>query len=472
MNIRTLAACAVLSTSSLAHAQFISDSFTYQGTLNDEGAPANGLYDISFNIYDASIGGSIVPDGSMTVYNIEVVDGLFATRIDFGVTGSVFDTDQTRWIELQVAPSGSLVFATLSPRQRITPAPVANYALRAGTTLTDAFRNGSSIHIGSTLIPFSLISDDSQVAQMRLGSTSGMSGPGSLNLYDEDGAYTLNMRHDSANGGGGLMSIARNNLDQVGLLFDGNKSGSESAALSIFGVSQSIELNTAAAGDNSVTFPVDAINSTEILNEVGASETTQTGNFSLTDDPDVIDLVESVTINAPTDGYVLVIATSYATLAANRFGGSPVSFGVSDNASAFAPWGSTQIRLPADTETDIHTLPVATHAIFPATVGANTYYYLGDKNYVDGGVSVLNTQLSAIFIPTSYGSIARQNGDNANSYTSQVRRDKTVVEILSEQNRALRADTQRQQRELDSMKSQLQQLLEQSKELQEQQKRD
>ena len=56
--------------------------------------------------------------------NAQVVDGLFATELDFGA--AAFD-GQERWIELRVGPdAGSMV--TLMPRQKVTPAP---YALTA-----------------------------------------------------------------------------------------------------------------------------------------------------------------------------------------------------------------------------------------------------------------------------------------------------------------------------------------------------
>ncbi|MCA9275763.1 MAG: hypothetical protein KDA29_07040 [Phycisphaerales bacterium] len=43
---------AVLAT--IAHAE----PFTYQGSLNDNGAPANGEYDLIFRLYDAASGGA------------------------------------------------------------------------------------------------------------------------------------------------------------------------------------------------------------------------------------------------------------------------------------------------------------------------------------------------------------------------------------------------------------------------------
>jgi hypothetical protein len=68
--------------------------FTYQCRLRDSGAPANGVYDFRFILYDAASGGNQV--GS-EVYNddISVSDGLFTVNLDFG--GSVF-TGEARMI--------------------------------------------------------------------------------------------------------------------------------------------------------------------------------------------------------------------------------------------------------------------------------------------------------------------------------------------------------------------------------------
>ena len=41
---------------SIARAQ--GTAFTYQGRLNDGGAPANGSYDLQFILYNAGVGGS------------------------------------------------------------------------------------------------------------------------------------------------------------------------------------------------------------------------------------------------------------------------------------------------------------------------------------------------------------------------------------------------------------------------------
>ena len=48
----SLALCVtLLSTLAPQHSEAQGTAFTYQGRLNDNGAPANGIYDLQFRIY-------------------------------------------------------------------------------------------------------------------------------------------------------------------------------------------------------------------------------------------------------------------------------------------------------------------------------------------------------------------------------------------------------------------------------------
>jgi hypothetical protein len=118
-----------------AHAQ--TTAFTYQGKLNDTGAPANGSYDISFAAYDAAVGGDLI--GAMvTNVAVSVSNGVFATSVDLGA--GVFTGDD-RWLEIAVSTNGANAFSTMVPRQMFSPAPYAIYSPTAGTADTAAVAN-------------------------------------------------------------------------------------------------------------------------------------------------------------------------------------------------------------------------------------------------------------------------------------------------------------------------------------------
>ena len=104
----------------------VGTAFTYQGRLTDGGSPANGDYDFRFRLYDVSSGGS--PVGSVTQGDVTVTEGLFTVELDFG---AVFD-GTALWLDIGVRPgSSSGAYSALTPRQPLTPAPYALYALGA-----------------------------------------------------------------------------------------------------------------------------------------------------------------------------------------------------------------------------------------------------------------------------------------------------------------------------------------------------
>lgn len=110
-----------------------SAAFTYQGRLNDTGAPANGLHDFRFKLFDAASGGTQVGT-TLCVDNLQVTAGLFSATLDFG---NQFKTPVPRFIEIEVRRDTGLDctnvggFVLLSPRQAITPTPTASHATSA-----------------------------------------------------------------------------------------------------------------------------------------------------------------------------------------------------------------------------------------------------------------------------------------------------------------------------------------------------
>ncbi len=130
---------ALLAGSNWLHAQ--GGAFTYQGRLNDRGAPANGSYDLQFALYDAPAAGSAV-SGAITNTACRVSNGLFTVVLDFG--SGVF-TGAPRWLEIGVRTNGPGAFTTLAPRQPLTPTPYALYAPNAGSAAIAASVPAGSI---------------------------------------------------------------------------------------------------------------------------------------------------------------------------------------------------------------------------------------------------------------------------------------------------------------------------------------
>ncbi|MBI3850306.1 MAG: hypothetical protein HY298_08465 [Verrucomicrobia bacterium] len=131
-------------------------AFTYQGRLADTGSPANGNYDLRFTVYDSTNSPGTIIAGPLTNAPTVVSNGLFTVKLDFGA--SVF-TGAARWLEIAVRTNGSGAFATLTPRQHLTPTPYAIYAGGANaagisgtlpaTTLNGTYTNAVNFNNGA-----------------------------------------------------------------------------------------------------------------------------------------------------------------------------------------------------------------------------------------------------------------------------------------------------------------------------------
>lgn len=111
---------------SVAHAQTMSNAFTYQGQLRDGAALADGQYEFAFYLYANQTGGSALANigSGATPVTLTVTGGQFNTTLDFG---SVHFDGSDRWLEVAVRRAGSTFMLPL-PRQRLTATP---YALRS-----------------------------------------------------------------------------------------------------------------------------------------------------------------------------------------------------------------------------------------------------------------------------------------------------------------------------------------------------
>lgn len=105
----------------------VGTGFTYQGYLEDGGAPANADYDFEFKLFDASVAGSQV-GSTVPSDNVPVNDGQFTVNLDFG---DVFN-GTALWLEIGVRPWDSVgLYTTLTPRQMLSAVPYASYVSHA-----------------------------------------------------------------------------------------------------------------------------------------------------------------------------------------------------------------------------------------------------------------------------------------------------------------------------------------------------
>lgn len=122
-----LAGSALVCASALGQSVSPAPGFTYQGRLDDGASPANGAYQLYFELYGAIAGGPVLATyGTPAVpATITVVNGLFSQQLDF--PASAFDGNE-RYLQVYVRAGASGPFAALPSRQRISPTPYANFS--------------------------------------------------------------------------------------------------------------------------------------------------------------------------------------------------------------------------------------------------------------------------------------------------------------------------------------------------------
>ncbi len=107
----------LLAGSGIIHAQ--GTSFTYQGQLTANGAPATGNFGMIFNLCQSPIPGN-GQIGTVQLPTVPVSNGLFTVSLDFGAAAF---TGTNLWLEVDVETNGG--YAVLFPRQPLTATPYA-----------------------------------------------------------------------------------------------------------------------------------------------------------------------------------------------------------------------------------------------------------------------------------------------------------------------------------------------------------
>ena len=132
----------LLTTSNIFAQIQVGTGFNYQGELLDNGAPANGDYDIIINAYTNLTGGSQIATPIILSDKL-INNGLInIEKIDLGFNSYFFGNEI--WLELTIKKSSDPLgsFEVLAPRQRLSAVPYAvkseysdntEFAFRAGT---------------------------------------------------------------------------------------------------------------------------------------------------------------------------------------------------------------------------------------------------------------------------------------------------------------------------------------------------
>jgi hypothetical protein len=171
-------------------------AFTYQGRLDNNGAPVSGRYDLQFTLFATNITGAAIA-GPLTNAATAVSNGLFTCAIDFGQ--GVF-TGVAYWLDIAVRTNGGGAFTELAPRQPLTPAPYSVFADAASELISGLSiqqnTDGAPNVIGGSPVNF--------VAGGVVGATIG--GGGATNYSGN--VYTNSVTGDFGTVGGGDQNTA------------------------------------------------------------------------------------------------------------------------------------------------------------------------------------------------------------------------------------------------------------------------
>lgn len=158
--LRIALATLLVSAGSFTASAQLETTFTYQGRLVNTNGPLDGHYNFIFSLYDNA--GNQVGD-SVTNLAVMVAEGNFGVTLDFGPNSFRRTFVPPRdwigpgeWLEISVRTNRAKTYQTLSPRQRLTPAPYASTV--TGTLPSSAiegiysgkvnFGNSSNVFLG------------------------------------------------------------------------------------------------------------------------------------------------------------------------------------------------------------------------------------------------------------------------------------------------------------------------------------
>jgi hypothetical protein len=190
-------------------------AFTYQGRLENDGSAANGTYNLQFSLYNDDTGGNPLT-GPVTNTAVGVTNGLFTVTIDFGA--EVWN-GATNWLQIAVATNGSSSFATLAPRQELTPVPysiVAETAAGVAGLVVEANSDGAPNLIGGSPLNF--------VASGVVGATIG--GGGAISFAGSPISNSVTANFGTVAGGAGNLASGLGSFigggGYDGIFLDGN----------------------------------------------------------------------------------------------------------------------------------------------------------------------------------------------------------------------------------------------------------
>jgi hypothetical protein len=123
----------------------VGNAFTYQGRLNRNNGPANGIFDLQFELFATETGGTRIGQAQEKLMQ-EISGGLFTVDLNFG--GPITFDGTAYWLAISARPSNGATYTSAGPRVAFRPTPYAIHALSAaavkdGSVTTTSLADGA-----------------------------------------------------------------------------------------------------------------------------------------------------------------------------------------------------------------------------------------------------------------------------------------------------------------------------------------
>lgn len=419
---------------------------SYQGRLTDNvGDPLNGVYSITFAIYDNS--GPAIASWSENHAAVNVNGGLFSVELGSVVPipeGLFKGSDRYLGITVGADPeiSPRTRFTTVAYAFRVASVDSASGGTIAGNVKVNANSGDDGLEVtqlglgrGASITVDNVFSTANGLDISMQGTGAGISiaadggpainvtgafGDGSIILPGQSISGneivngTITDSHLAANsvgssqiqigavgkpeiaaGGVGSSEIEDNSITAADI--GTNEVGTSEIAANavVSGNIADLGILTQDIGDNQVT-------SAKIQGEAGGLQNVSNANFAIDAS---IGSFSSDNINAPISGHVLVIATMELTVAHVTGTESTVMLGVSESNSSLDSDQQRQWTIPSNAPSAIYREIISTQKIFPVNAGSTTFYMVGDKLSGASDFFVTHITMSSLFFPTTYGNV-------------------------------------------------------------------
>jgi hypothetical protein len=366
---------------------------SYQGRLTDSsGDPvADGNYSIQFTLWDVP-GGEGHVEWTSGFQTINTTGGLFNYQLGSNVAlpTDLWNNKSEVWLEIEIMGD-----PPISPRTKLAAAP---YAYNAATV-------GPDLVLGNEATKGTLSLGDAGLTVTGVALDGDFTGlGGALAAYDElENPYFVALPDQDDSGG--FFEIWRNETDG-GFIVDGNNglTGDPLVLIDAIGSANDFIFDPGNADpDFRAQIPADAISNGEILDEPGlASQLDENGEVTLTG---TMQDVETVTIDIPSDGYVLLIGQCRFEITGGSMA-AQMSLQIDENQGGFQ-------QDPYHATTTIDNFPTASYYEYSMSVqriyfkSAGSYTFRLEARKVGlQTIKAVDPTLTAVYLPTSYGSVS------------------------------------------------------------------